>query len=220
MKRRRSCKTARQNTLGNHLSGYRAKYGIILIIALFALSKSEYDEKHHSPQRRPFLENDVGRLNDKSKAAPNLYKRFRRTTKSHISQTRVWQHKCDRKPSGPWSTHLPVIFYCIPFSFLNATGAQSVNETISSEKHSILPTRSVDNFTTIRTPRNLDRGLANASLQFDVPSDVTDLRLWFQGIVSVEDDAFIGLDRLKLLGLQHNEISYLSRDAFAGEMTR
>ncbi|XP_076809174.1 uncharacterized protein LOC143452186 [Clavelina lepadiformis] len=56
--------------------------------------------------------------------------------------------------------------------------------------------------------------IKNAKMQWSIPENVTDLRLWYQKIAIIQSDAFADLQHLKSLHLEHNVISYVSRRAF------
>lgn len=194
-------------TTKRNLKCHASKLVFAIILKLLLMSSSQSAAQEDFTVRPP--SGTTSESTDRTgRWRPNEQNDARATLRRNKTETVIWGHHCSRKSIRYWSASFPVIFSCVPISLLHATGSYKATDHSfqQTEKFGSRPTR---------VPK---RALVNASLQFDVPMGVTDLRLWYQDIVSVEDNAFLRMRDLKLLNLQHNDISYLSQRAFAGKI--
>nr|XP_039260566.1 uncharacterized protein LOC120336866 [Styela clava] len=175
----------------------------------------------------PWTQNGNNLYINRNKWKNNLMKRLktarsrlRRNIANNPSPTvnviNTWPHTC--RVITPRIPKLPVIYECVP-QILNPVVVDLSHSTptvlVVEPTSQVVSGGSMTPNTTTLSPTNM-YALRDVITQFDVPDDVTELRMWFQGIVSIEGSSFHRLNKLKVLNLQHNQISYLSIDAFRG----
>lgn len=162
-----------------------------------------------------------------------LTARFKRNSERQHSNVLKWPHSCRIHNKHFKAKKDSIVYECTPSllyiealtenieplkSHPAAPSEDIPHEQIFSTKSTNLTnTASPDSTVHTRSIQSEDYALSDVTVQFEVPDYVTELRLWYQGIVSLEPNAFKKIrSTLAVVKMQHNQISYIATHAFSG----